>query len=88
MYYQSKYLYRGTIVIIILYITLIPVVWLRSLFRMLLLVVFFDMTIALAIRVMLTITRLLRATVARIADATPAESEVDLLGTLQLFIVV
>jgi hypothetical protein len=88
MYYQSEYLCRGTLIISILYITLVPVAWLRSLFRMLLPVVLFDMTIALIMRAMLTVTRLLRATVARIADATSAECEVDLLSTLQLFIVV
>jgi hypothetical protein len=55
---------------------------------MLLTAVLFDMTIALTMRAMLTVVRLLRAVVARMADATSAECEVDLLSTLQLFVVV
>jgi hypothetical protein len=39
-------------------------------------------------RAILAVARLLRATVARIANATPAEGEVDLLSTLQFFVVV
>jgi hypothetical protein len=55
---------------------------------MLLPVVLFDMTVTFVVRAILAVARLLRATVARLPDATPAESEIDLLSAFQLFVVV
>jgi hypothetical protein len=55
---------------------------------MLLLAVLLDLAVAFIIKVMLAVTRLPRAAVARIANATPAKSEIELLSTLQLFVVV
>jgi hypothetical protein len=55
---------------------------------MLLLAVFFDMTVTFAVRAILAVARLLPAAVARLADATPTESEIDLLSAFQLFVVV
>jgi hypothetical protein len=54
---------------------------------MLLPAVLFDMTVTFAVRAILAVARLLRATVARLADATPAESEIDPLSAFQLFVV-
>jgi hypothetical protein len=55
---------------------------------MLLPAVLFDMTVTFAVRAILAVARLLRATVTRLADATPAESEINLLSAFQLFVVV
>jgi hypothetical protein len=55
---------------------------------MLLPVVLFDMTVIFVVRAILAVARLLRATVTRLADATPAESEINLLSAFQLFVVV
>jgi hypothetical protein len=55
---------------------------------MLLPAVFLDMAVAFVMRAMLALARLLRAAVARMTNASPAESEVDLLSAFQLFVVV
>jgi hypothetical protein len=55
---------------------------------MLLPAVLFDMTVIFVVRAILAVARLLRATVTRLADATPAESEINLLSAFQLFVVV
>jgi hypothetical protein len=69
-------------------VLLLPVASLRSLLRMLLLAVLLDLAVAFIMKVMLAVTRLPRAAVACIANATPAKGKIELLSTLQLFVVV